>query len=104
MECIDQSTLNSEPDLGTIAQLNHEGDTTYTWDKTNENECRAAEAHFNLLKSKGFLTFKVKRSRRKSPEEAFDPKAGKYVYVAPEIATTLDPKADYVVTPQMRGG
>ena len=91
-------------EIGTIAHLNHEGDTTYSWDKTNENECLAAEAHFNMLRSKGFLAFKVQRGRRRAPEEDFDPKAGKYTYTAPEMTTTFDPKADYVVTPQMRGG
>ena len=96
----------SEPDLGSIAQLNHEGDTRYEWNRSNEAECEAAREHFESLRKKGFLAFKVNRlgGRQKKPTGDFDPKAGKYIYTAPEMVTEFDPQANYVVTPQMQGG
>ena len=103
--------VDSEPDLGTISHLNHEGDTTYTWDRKNKAECEAAQAHFEALKAKGFLVFKVNRlgGKQKKPTTGeFDPKAGKYIYTAPEdapeMATEFDPQANYVATPAMQGG
>ena len=90
--------------FGSIAHLNHEGDTTYIWDRKNEAECEAAKEHFLSLRKKGFLAFKVNRMgcKQKKPTDTFDQKAGKYIYTAPD--EDFDPKSDYVVTPQMRGG
>jgi len=115
LNTIGSSTLNThlgmlvdlEPDLGTIAHLNHEGDSTYTWSRKNQVECDAAREHFEALRKKGFLAFKVNRttgSKQRKPAVNFDPKAGKYIYTAPEMVTEFDPKANYVVTPQMQGG
>ena len=96
--------VGDEPDLGTMAQLNHEGDTTYSWDRKNKAECDAAKEHFDSLRKKGFLAFKVNRMgcKQKKPTDTFDQKAGKYIYMAPD--EDFDPKSDYVVTPRMRGG
>lgn len=98
--------VDNEPDLGTIAHLNHEGDTTYSWDRKNKAECDAAKEHFEALRAKGFLAFKVNRvgCKQKKPTDTFDQKAGKYIYTAPELATKFEPEANYVVTPQMQGG
>ena len=53
--------VDSESDLGTIAHLNHEVDSTYSWDRKNKAECDAAKEHFDSLRAKGFLAFKVNR-------------------------------------------
>ena len=104
------TTVNPEvlntPDIGTLSHLNHEGDTTYSWNRKNKTECDAAKEHFNSLKTKGFLAFKVNRigCKQKKPTEEFDPKAGKYIYTPPEMVTEFDPQANYVVTPPMQGG
>lgn len=103
MEILDDIEANT----GTLAHLNHEGDTTYSWDRKNKAECDAAKEHFDALRAKGFLAFKVNRvgCKQKKPTTGdFDPKIGKYIYTAPEMATEFDPKANYVVTPQMNGG
>lgn len=101
------SLLEDSKIIGSIVHLNHEGDTRYSWDRTNQIECEAAREHFEDLKKRGFLAFKVNRAtgaKQKKPAKEFDPKAGKYVYLSPEMVTEFDPKANYVVTPQMRGG
>jgi hypothetical protein len=100
----DELLMEALENTGSIAHLNHEGDTTYTWNRKNEAECEAAKEHFAALKKKGFLAFKVNRMgcKQKKPTDTFDQKAGKYIYTAPD--EEFDPKSDYVVTPQMRGG
>ena len=98
--------VDDSPNLGTMAQLNHEGDTTYSWDRKNQAECDAAKEHFDSLRAKGFLAFKVNRMgcKQKKPTDTFESKAGKYIYTAPELATEFEPQANYVMTPQMNGG
>ena len=106
-----------EPDLGTMSELNREGDTKYTWDRKSPKECEAAHEHFTAMRAKGFLIFKVKPFGRKSKQQVgdFNPKDGGYVYSEgrtkgspyrepAEIAREFDPKADYVVTPAVAGG
>jgi len=105
-QAADELLLEAIDNVGTIAQLNSEGATTYTWDKKNSAECDAAKEHFESLKKKGFLAFKVNRMgcKQKKPTDEFNPKAGKYIYTAPELVTEFDPQANYVMTPQMNGG
>lgn len=103
-----------QEDTGYIAELNHEGDTRYTWNRNNKAECEAAKEHFEALRLKGFLAFKVRRITGIKGEavQEFNAEAGKYIYVAPpenedeapEMAKDFDPSANYVVTPQMAGG
>jgi hypothetical protein len=90
---------------GSISQLNHEGDTKYTWNRKNELEVQAAKEHFDSLRAKGFLVFKVKfLGLKKEAVETFDGNDEKYLYTAPEMVTEFTPEADYVVSPQMSGG
>lgn len=99
-------------DVGTIAHLNETGDSKYTWNRKKPRECEAAHEHFETMRKKGFLVFKVKPFGRKSkqPVGDFDPKDGGYVYAEPkdssnaELATKFDPKANYIATPPVRGG
>lgn len=94
-----------DEDTGSIAELNHEGDTKYTWNRKNQAECNAAREHFDNLLKKGFLAFKVTRLGCKGDQtEAFNPSAGKYLFTAPQMTREFEPQADYVVTPQYQGG
>lgn len=90
---------------GSISELNHEGDTKYTWDRKNPIEVAAAKEHFDSLRAKGFLVFKVKYlGLKKEAVSSFDGNAEKYLFTAPEMVTEFTPEADYVVSPQMSGG
>jgi hypothetical protein len=97
---------NTDPaSIGSISHLNHEGDTKYTWNRKNDLEVQAAKEHFDSLRAKGFLVFKVKYlGLKKEAVEVFDGNAEKYLYTAPEMVTEFTPEADYVVSPQMSGG
>lgn len=107
---LNTNVLELDETMGTIAQLNHEGDTKYQWNRKNEAECTAAREHFEHLIEKGFLAFKVKKFGHKgAPAAGFDPQEGKYIFTPPtedppQVATTFDSNADYVVAPPMRGG
>lgn len=96
-------------DICTISHLNHEGDTKYTWNSKNEAECEAAKEHFESLRKKGFLAFKINMIGFKGKKtEEFSNKDGGYIFKAPdetpELAREFDPNASYVVVPQMVGG
>lgn len=119
------SEIEQELEQGCIATLDHEGDTKYTWDRKNKVECQAAKEHFENLRKKGFLVFKVILGFKTAPTTEFNPEAGAYLYEPPtevsEVATaaqkevvaedlsptlteTFDPEANYVATPPMKGG
>lgn len=112
MESVAIESVSVEPvteifdeDTGSIAHLNHEGDTKYTWNRKNQAECDAAREHFDGLLKKGFLAFKVTRLGCKGASvSSFNPNSGKYLFTAPEMAREFEPQADYVVTPQYQGG
>lgn len=103
---------------GSISHLNHEGDTKYTWDRYNKLEVQAAKEHFDSLRAKGFLVFRVQYlGLKKEPVTSFDGYSEKYLFIAPktaaipevvstapEMVTEFTPEADYVVSPQMSGG
>lgn len=113
-----------EQDLGTLSELNHTGDTKYTWDRNNPVEVEAAKEHFESMKKKGFLIFKVKKvwklSRKPVEAQSFEGQEGGYVYALPKeeqarvasepdmskavVAKDFEPEADYVATPRVAGG
>jgi len=98
-------TETLDENTGSISELNHEGDTKYTWNRKNQVECDAAKEHFDSLLKKGFLAFKVTRLGCKgSPESGFNPNAGRYLFTAPQMTREFEPQADYVMTPQYHGG
>jgi len=96
--------------------MGEEGDIKYAWDPKNPDEVEAAKAHFNDLKSKGFMIFKMKRWSKDAPVEVFDPKDKRLLFVAPETDEQADsadgelvnePDEDpgrYVAVPAMAGG
>jgi hypothetical protein len=94
-----------DENTGSIAQLNHKGDTKYTWNRKNKAECDAAREHFESLLKKGFLAFKVTRMGCKGSQVGdFNPNSGKYLFTSPMMTREFEPQADYVVTPQYQGG
>lgn len=107
----------SEKNIGVIASMSTEGDIKYSWDRTNPKECEAAHVHFEEMRSKGFLIFKVKwMGLRRKKVARFDPKDEEYTFQAPkparhespyrdpELAGSFDPQSDYVATPPAVGG
>ena len=100
-----ECSLVDVENIGTIATLNMTGDSKYTWNRDNPKECQAAHEHFDAMKAKGFMVFKVKKFGRKGEiTKDFDPRDGGYIYKDAEIAREFEPTADYVVTPKVSGG
>lgn len=117
MDTLETTFADAPEDKGIMAVLNAEGDTKYAWDPKNPAEVEAAREHFNNLKAKGFMFFKVKFAWRKGRESyRFAPKDGKFLAVAPETAIEktepktepareFDPEADrYVAVAPVAGG
>jgi hypothetical protein len=71
----------------TILELDRTGHTRLAWDPTNEAETAAAQAHFDMLRGKGFLA-----TRRTGPRSG-------------ETMSTFDPAAEEItMQPQTVGG
>lgn len=112
MEAQTDTTFEAVPaHMGAIAVMGSEGDIKYTWDPKKPEEVEVARKHFDDLKAKGFLIFKMKRWSRKEQIADFDPKAGRLMFQAPEqpdgeVVNEIDPEqADrYVAVPAMAGG
>jgi len=105
--------------MGSIATMGPEGDTTYTWDRDNPAECDAARRHFEEMRRRSFIVFRTRwYGLRQETVDTFDPSEGKYVFKdgvippadqpyrteAPVMATSFDPRADYVAIPPIAGG
>ncbi len=114
MDTLETTFADAPEDKGIMAVLNAEGDTKYAWDPKNPTEVDAAREHFNGLKAKGFMLFKVKFAWRKGKAAGrFAPKDGKFLAVAPEKAIApkaepardFDPEADrYLAVAPVAGG
>ena len=76
--------------MGELCVMNESGDVRLSWDPSNEDEVRNAREHFNLLKKKNHLFFKVKSGRKGDAFDEFDSMAG-------EIICEFDPKAEKIV-------
>lgn len=104
-----------------IAEMSGSGDTKYVWDPKNPDEVEAAREHFEKMKAKGFVIFKLKAWVKVKQVDEFDPKDKRYAYVVPkgglpkgepvaaggetEVAKEFDPNADrYVAVPMLTGG
>ena len=110
-------TFETIPDHhSALAQMGEEGDIKYAWDPKSPDEVEAAQKHFEDLKSKGFLIFKMKRWSKDEPVEVFNPKDKRLLFVAPEPDEQADSTdgelvnepdgepARYVAVPAMAGG
>lgn len=112
----DQTFADVPAGMAAMAIMGSNGDTKYTWDPKNPADVEAAREHFDSMRKKGFLVFKIKgciRKRKGDPVTWFNAKSKGYMYVAPEqetepegeMATEFDPEADrYVATPAVAGG
>lgn len=70
--------------VGTLAVLDHSGDTKTIWDSDNQDEVDAARLQFDALLKKGYLAFKVKKDGEKGEAvKSFDPEAEKYILTPP---------------------
>lgn len=102
--------------LAAMAVMGSDGDSKYTWNPKNAAEVDAAREHFDLMRGKGFLVFKIKGricKRRGQQVTSFSARSKGYIYQAPpeaeepeaELATEFDEEADrYVATPAVAGG
>lgn len=79
-----------EPDLS--------GDVKLTWDPKNEKEVEHARKHFDELKKKGHIFFKI------SPEGQKGDQTKQFPAGAGELICEFDPKADVVATQVPVGG
>lgn len=72
--------------MAEMAILGKEGDTKVIWDPENQDEVEAAKVQFDALKTKGFLSFSVKKDGEKGKSiNKFDPDAGKIIMVPPMV-------------------
>lgn len=68
-----------------IKWLDHTGDSRLAWDPRNPAETEAAEAHFNSLKGKGYLAYRLGDDGRYQGEaiRTFDPQAATIMMTPP---------------------
>jgi hypothetical protein len=116
METADTTFADVPEGMAAMAVMGSTGDTKYTWDPKNPDEVELAREHFDRMREKGFLVFKIKGRicKRKGKEvTSFNPRSKGYIYQAPieaeepegELATEFDESADrYVATPAVAGG
>ncbi len=103
------TTFAGVPDgMAAMAVMGETGDTKYIWDPKVPSEVEAAKEHFETMRKKGFMVFKLTKLQRKGKKVGdFDPKAKGYLYAAPkdELVREFDPTADrYLVVPPVAGG
>ena len=103
----DTAFKNIPQDRGAMAVVGASGDTKYTWDPKNPHEVEAAKEHFERMRAKGFLVFKLKGWVKTEEVTDFNPKDKRLTYVPPknELALEFDPDATrYVAVPLLVGG
>ena len=72
--------------MGEIRIMNESGDTKVQWNPTNEDEIEVAEEMFDKLKSKGHLSYEVKKDGSKGKLlKKFKPSAGMIIMVPPVV-------------------
>lgn len=110
MDQTDTTFENVPKGKAAMAVMGESGDTKYIWDPRVPAEVEAAQEHFDAMRKKGFMVFKLTKLQRKGKKAGdFEPKAKGYLYAAPEtkdeLARTFDPKADrYLAVPPVAGG
>jgi hypothetical protein len=109
MDETDTTFAGIPEDRAAMAVMGETGDTKYTWDPKNPAEVEAAREHFDAMRKKGFMVFKLTKvcQRKGKKADEFNPKAPGYMYVAPEavMARSFDPEASrYVAVPPVAGG
>jgi hypothetical protein len=99
-----------------IAVMSEAGDTKYIWDPTNPDEVELAKEHFERMKERGFLVFKLSPWLHCKGKEVkrFHPQGKAYLFVPPDPAAEMDgevvtkidaeEEARYIATPPVAGG
>ena len=108
MDQTDTTFENIPEGKAAMAVMGETGDTKYIWDPKVPAEVEAARGHFEAMRKKGFMVFKLTRLQRKGKKAGdFNPGAKGYLYAAPkdELAHKFDPEADrYLAVPPVAGG
>ena len=76
--------------MGTLMITNGTGDVRVSWDPSNKDEVKNAREHFNLLKEKHHIFFRVTANGKGDPLDQFDATAG-------EIICEFDPDAEKIL-------
>lgn len=81
--------------MGKLMVMNETGDVRVSWNPSNEDEVKNAQEHFNLLKEKGHIFFRIKKGSEDDSAKGdtlteFDGTAG-------EIICEFDPKAEKIM-------
>jgi hypothetical protein len=71
---------------GSLCVMDDTGDSRIQWDPQNPEEVAKAEAHFNKLKTKGFLAYSVNKSGNRGTVIArFDRNAERIILHSPMV-------------------
>src|SRR5687767_1396016 len=62
--------------INTLHELDGNGDTKITWNPRNDGEVNAARAHFDALRTKGYLAYRTDGPDGGEAIRQFDPEAG----------------------------
>lgn len=77
-----------ETPASVLKVLDHTGDSRLEWNPRNRDEVDAARAHFDTMKAKGYLAYRVDENNE-----------------AGEVIKQFDPNArEIIMSPQMVGG
>jgi hypothetical protein len=72
--------------MGTMAVLDHTGDTKTIWNKDNADEVAAARATFDSLKGRGYIAYRVTDGGKAGSVMAeFDPLAESVIMRPPVV-------------------
>jgi predicted double-glycine peptidase len=113
----DTNFANVPENKAAMAVMGIEGDTKYIWDPDSPEEVEAAREHFNAMRAKGFMVFKLRAWVKTKEVQTFNPRDKRYAYVPPkktkakasapqaQLAMEFDPEADrYVAVLPVGGG
>jgi hypothetical protein len=70
--------------ISTLRSLDGTGDTRVNWDPDNASEVEAARAHYDSLKAKGYLAYRVQGEGQGEVIRQFDPTASEII-MAPQL-------------------
>jgi hypothetical protein len=89
---------NMSADKLTLTVLDETGDTPFEYDPADAGDIQRAENYFNEMLGKGFSAFYVDPFDSKDePMSAFDPKAGRIIFVPPVKAGYPSPPGQPVI-------
>lgn len=116
MEATETTFADVPKGMSAIAVMSEAGDTKYIWDPNNPEEVELAKEHFERMREKGFLVFKLTPFFHRKGKEVkrFHPQGKGYLFVPPEPDSGTDgeavkeidaeEEAQYIATPPIAGG